>query len=182
MGILKKTSTIIIILILIFVTNLYSATFNKHGFYSVNIDGWIQNSTTEGDIFTCAKCKEQIQIQISYGPPLPKDALYKNNKEFIQALKTEKRQEEFAESFMKNAVPAGFNIKTTRTGITTLGGIEVFQFQAVVDFIKKLSYDTSMMAIHRNRIMKITLNYFDSALTPQNKKYIESFYKSIRFY
>ncbi len=55
-------------------------TFEKTGFYSAKIDGWFRNSMPKGDligdVFNCSKCEEQIQIQITYGPLIPKEALF----------------------------------------------------------------------------------------------------------
>jgi hypothetical protein len=177
----NKKIPIIIFLILIPLKSSAIYAFEKAGYYSVNIDGWIHNTIPEGDIFTCSKCNEQIQIQISYGPPLPKDNLYKNNKEFMKAFQDKKAQQKFADTIMQSSVPPGFKIIIDRTGLSKLGGLDVLQFHSKVDFISKISHDTNMMAIHKNRIVKITLNYFDGALNSKNNEFINNFFKSLKF-
>ena len=134
-----------------------SAPFADSVLYRVNAQEWLRHGTPDGEIFTCKPCSEQVQIQISVGPEIPSDAPLTNNSEFIDSLSTDEAQAAFAESVMQGSVPGSFEIDIYRTGLSSLGGLDVLQFAATVEVGPLLSYDTTMVALHRYHIIKISL-------------------------
>ncbi len=157
-------------------------SFEKPGFYSVNADGWTHNVVPRGDVFTCAACKEQFQISIGYGPEFPDSSPLNTNAKFIRQFSSDSYRKKFAESIMSDAVPMGFRITVNRTGLSKLGGLDVFQFNATVDMNESITHDNRLIAVHRKRMMVVTLNYFDGAMTPKNEELIKNFFRSLKFY
>ena len=163
-----------------FETQIYALSENSV-FYEVNTQEWLRHGTPDGEVFTCKPCSEQVQIQISVGPEIPSDAPLTDNSEFIDSLSTEEAQNDFAKSMMQRSVPGEFEIDIYRTGISSLGGLEVLQFGATVEVGPLLSYDSTMIALHRNRIIKISLNYLDGAMNEEASQIIGRFFESFRF-
>ena len=48
-----------------------------------------------------------------------------------------------------------------RTGLTTIGGQDAFQYMALVDMKPVATRDTTMILMYKNRIIKISVNYYD---------------------
>lgn len=163
--------------------SLHTQSFTKPGLYSIDLTGWQHNTAPNGDVFTCSVCDAQVQVQIDYGSELTKEAIYKTNREFISAMSTETVQKQFAESIVRRNIPlqSGFTISIGRVGLSQLGGLDVFQFSAVVEMPSTISHDNSMLAIHKNHIMMLTLNYYDRAMNGKTKSAIDKLYKSIQF-
>ncbi|MBI5041365.1 MAG: hypothetical protein HZB57_09270 [Gammaproteobacteria bacterium] len=158
--------------------------FVKPDYYSINHKGWQHNTTPAGDVFTCYSCGAQFQVQLDYGPELPADATYRSNKDFLATLSTEAAQKDFADSLIRRAIPlqSGFTISIGRIGLSMIGGLDVLQFSAVVEMPGTISHDNSMVGIHKNRMMKLTLNYFDGAMNEQASAAINDLYSSLRFF
>lgn len=158
--------------------------FTKHGLYSIDTTGWQRNTTPSGDIFTCSTCGALVQVQIDYGPPLPADTRFKTNEQFLASLKTETEQRQFADAILRQSIPltSGFKISIQKVGLTKIGGIDTLQFSAVVEMAPNVTRDTSMIALHKNRIVKITLNYHDGAMNEKTKTAVNSLYKTLKFF
>jgi len=162
----------------------HAQLFVRPGFYSINPTGWQHNTTPDGDVFTCSICGAQVQVQIDYGPELTKEAQYKTNREFIAALGTDTAQKEFADSIIRQSIPlqSGFTISIERVGLSQIGGLDVLQFYGVVGIPPTISHDLSMLGIHKNRIMKITLNYSDGAFNEKTQSATHELYESLHFF
>ncbi|MCH7663600.1 MAG: hypothetical protein IH859_06995 [Chloroflexi bacterium] len=159
-------------------TNALSA---DSALYQVNAQEWLRHGTPNGEVFTCKPCSEQVQIQISVGPEISADAPLTNNSEFIESLSTEEAQNNFATSIMERSIPGDFEIDIYQTGISSFGGLDVLQFAVTVEFGPLLSYDTTMVALHRNHIIKISLNYVDGAMNEETSQVISRFFESFQF-
>lgn len=159
--------------------SVHGQTFQKAGFYIISHDGWIRNSIPDGDVYTCAKCKDQIQVQISFGDVIPRPFF---QADFIKMFDTERKRKDFADSMIRNEIPGkNYTIDVYRTGMTEIGGIKVAQFGSVVDMGNTLTHDVSMVGIHRNRFVKITLNHFDGAMNKEVEDAIGRLYSSLKF-
>jgi hypothetical protein len=181
MAISRKT--IFLASALLLATAAHAQTFTKPGFYSIDATGWQRNTTPAGDVFTCSTCGAQVQVQIDYGPPLPADARFKNNEQFLASLKTESEQKQFADQLLRKSIrpQSAFTISVEKVGLTKIGGIDAFQFSAIVEMSPNVTRDTSMIALHKNRILKITLNYYDGAMNDKTRAAVNSLFKSIKF-
>lgn len=167
---------------IILVAALFAVTLAAGSeFYQVDAEGWLRHNTPDGEVFTCKACTEQVQIQISLGPELPTDAPYGSNSEFIASLSTQAARSTFATAVMEKSVPGEFEINIDRTAISNLGGLDVFQFAATVEFGPTLSFETSMVALHRNRIVKVSLNYLDGAMNEETSQTKSRFFESFEF-
>lgn len=157
--------------------------FENPGNYRINPSGWQHNSVPNGDVFTCSDCKSQIQVQIVYGPALEEGAKFKNNKEFISLMSQPVIQKEFSDSVLRSSIPpeSGITLSIERTAITKIGGIEVLQYSATVETPPVITHETSMIAVHKGRIMKLTLNFYDGAMNDAASKKVNSLFSSLQF-
>ena len=167
-----------IVIIVALSTNSLSA---DSALYRVNAQEWLRHGTPDGEVFTCKPCSEQVQIQISVGPEIPSDAPLTNNFDFIESLSTEEAQTDFATSIMERSIPGELEIDIYQTGISSFGGLDVLQFAATVEVGPLLSYDTTMIALHRNRIIKISLNYLEGAMNEETSQVISRYFESFQF-
>ena len=122
-----------------------------------------KNTTPTGEVFTCSICEDQVQLQIDIGPPLASDSIFKSNAQFLAGLKSPEQQKLFAETMIRSQIPlqSGFAMTIQRTGLTTIGGQDAFQYMALVDMKPVATRDTTMILMYKNRIIKISVNYYD---------------------
>jgi hypothetical protein len=158
-------------------------SFAKAGFFSVNLKGWQHSAAPSGDVFTCSICSGSVQVRIDYGEELTKEAIYKTNKELLAALSTETSQRKFVESMIRTSTisQSGLTVSIKRIGLSQIGGLEVLQYYAVLEMPSITSHDNSMLAIHKNRLMKLTLLYLDGAMNDKTRAATDELYKSLRF-
>ncbi|WP_291970682.1 hypothetical protein [Candidatus Symbiopectobacterium sp.] len=102
-----------------------------------------------------------IQVLVAYGPKADKDSPFKNNDDFIKAFEPESKQKQFAEMLLKGSIPTeGYKINVERVGLSSAGGLKALQYAAKVEMPGGyLSHETTMVAFHRDRIVKVTINY-----------------------
>lgn len=157
--------------------------FIKPGLYSIDTTGWDRKQTPTGDVYICSTCSAQIQIQIDFGQPLPADSKVQTNSEFIAGLRTPEQQKNFAQEILKASIPmqSGYSFDIERVGIEQIGGLDVIQYAAVVTIGDKVMRDGTMIGIHKKRMFKIGLNYYDGALNPAVQAAIRSLYGSLKF-
>jgi hypothetical protein len=158
-------------------------TWSVPGFYSVAVDGWARSAIPDGFSYTCVRCTEKIEIDLRYTQELGPDAPWKSNSAFIAALNTEEEQRQFANEIMQLSVPtgAGFKIDILKVGLSDIGGLRVLMMAARVTLGSVITVDTTMTAVHKNRLMIVSLHSFDGSLTPQNKAAIDAFFDGLKF-
>ena len=157
--------------------------FTKDGFYTVELDGWKHGLTPGGDGFACTSCGGRTQIQIEYSEPLPEGADIRSNAQFLAALKTDAQRREFAEQMLRHSIPAqsGFPVAIRQVGIGRIGGLDVLDFIATVDLPPKPTHDHSMVAVHKARLLKITVDYYEGPVDAASRAALESFLGSLSF-
>ena len=68
-----------------------------------------------------------------------------------------------------------------KTRIFELGGSKVFLFQAVTKVEKALSRRTIMMAVHHDRIVTVSLSYFEGGLDEPSRNLVKAFFSNFQF-
>ena len=160
----------------------HAQPYEKKGVYRVNASGWIQSEIPgASDVFTCGECKYPIQIRVIYGSASSRGKEYQSNEEFLQALSTGNAQRTFARSVMEEQVPKNAPLDIMKTSISELGGLKVFQFHAVTKIGKSLSRRTIMMTVHRDRMVMVSLNYFEGGLDEPSRNLVKAFFSSFQF-
>lgn len=167
------------LLISIFSINSYA--FDKSGYYTVNNENWIANTTPLGDVFVCSKCDGQTQIQISYGPEIPKDSPIKSFSDLNGIINTEITKKEFIKGNLEESMPInGFKVEVKRAEETKISGVKAIQYLAEVTFPQGyVGMENGFITIHKNRILRISINYFPDASKSDFKK-IDSFLSSLK--
>lgn len=162
---------------------LRAEVWTAPGMYTVTVDGWARNAVPEGFSYRCVRCTDQIEIEIKYGPALSPTATWRTNDALMADLSTEAKQREFAEALLQSAAPtsAGVKIEVKRVGLHYIGGLRVLMIASRISSGRSAFMDTSMIAIHKNRLMKITVNFNEGAFTPESDKAITSFISGLVF-
>ncbi|WP_295686051.1 hypothetical protein [uncultured Nevskia sp.] len=155
----------------------------RPGFFSVDVEGWEQQPGDNRVIFACKDCGSPVQIQIDYGPELPKEAEYQTNDEFLARLKKEDAQRQFASLLIEQSVPDGVELKydIQKTSFSKVGGLKVFEYSALIATAPRETRDSTIIGLQHHRLMKLTLNHYDDALTPEAGARISAFFKSLKF-
>lgn len=151
--------------------------------YTLSSTGWQRNTTPDGEVLTCSVCERQIQVQIGVGPPLTAKAPFRTNEQFLASVRTPEQQQSFAEGILKSQIPlqSGYSLKIERTGLTKLGGLDAFQFMAIVDLKPVPTRDTTILLIHRQRLVRVTLNYHEGSFNDKARAAVNSLIASIKF-
>lgn len=174
----------IVVTLLVWMSSPANAeTWTVPGMYTVKVDGWTRNAIPEGFNFRCLKCTDQIEIEVMYGPPFGPDALWKTNDEFIAALSTDEKRKTFSDAIMTGAIPSGsgFKVEVKKVGLDQLGGLRVLMMASEVTMGTTSTMDTSMIAVHKNRLVRVTVHFFRGALTAESGNAINAFMDGLVF-
>lgn len=178
---LKAAATAIVLMV--FAGSAAAEVFRKPGYYSVDATGWVHGTGPHGDLFACQNCPSRVQLQLEYGPPLPADSPYKTNREFLARLKTEDTQKQFADLMLQQSLPPNLDLEVSvdQVRMTQIGGLDAFEFSALVNGAPQATREHSFVAIHKNRIMKLTLDYFENGMDEATLARIGALLKSLKF-
>ncbi|GAC1628119.1 MAG: hypothetical protein NVS9B10_17720 [Nevskia sp.] len=184
---MTKTPTMKAVLaatVLAFSAGASAETFTKTGFYSLDVAGWKHQPTPNGEVFACNDCGSPVQVQIDYGAVLPADSEYKTNAEFLGRLNTEETQREFASLLIGSEIPAeaGLESSIEKVSLGKIGGLDGFQYSALISTAPKATRENAVVAVHKHRIMKLTLNYFDEAKSEKADAQVAALFKSLKFF
>lgn len=155
----------------------------RPGFFSVDVDGWEQQPGDNRVIFACKDCGSPVQVQIDYGPELPKEAEYQTNDQFLGRLKDEAAQRQFASLLIESSVPDEVHLEydIQKVSFSKVGGLKVFEYSALIATAPRATRDSTIIGLQHHRLMKLTLNHYDDALTPEAGARISAFFKSLKF-
>lgn len=156
------------------------AAFEDH--YSGGSSDWRRANTPDGHVYSCLRCKNQVQVQVSFGPPLPADGKVTTSAQFVAAFDTDDKRKAFFDGVLRQSAPIpGLRIEITRTGVTKLGGVPAIQVAAIVHLAPTATRDTTIMGVHRGRVFRVSLNYHDGGMTPTADAAIKALYASFVF-
>ncbi|WP_422529289.1 hypothetical protein [Serratia fonticola] len=170
---------LIIILFLIFPAGVFA--FTKQGFYTIDNSGWIVKPTPSGDVFICEVCPDMVQTQISYGPEAGKDSPFKSNEDFIKAFSTKEKKEEFAKMLLDSSFPtSGFEVNIIRVDEDYIGKLKALRYSASVKMPDgNIGRETTLVAMHKNRLVKFSANFYDDKLNEKSAIALDNLHKSI---
>ncbi|WP_406886158.1 hypothetical protein [Acinetobacter baumannii] len=156
--------------------------FAKTGYENVltfNQDGWSLQKTPTGFALACTACDNQVMISVDMVPINKNNQQVKSNETFVNSLAKEK--DKVAESFAKESVMGG-KVKVLRADKVKTGGKDSFRYMFLADMgVSGKTFDNTSMLVHKHKIIKITLNYFDGYFSVKDKKQVNKFYSSLKF-
>lgn len=162
--------------------------YKRPGLYSIDAEGWDLQPGQDGAlILRCHDCKTPVQVQIDYSPERTGDAAKGGNKAFLARLDTADAQKQFAELMVEASLPEEIEvgedveIEIATVSKAKVGGLDVFQYVALIDGGGKVTQESSLVAIQRNRIVKVALNHYQGALDDAEKDRIAALFKSLSF-
>ncbi len=170
---------LIIFLFIIFPMGAFA--FTKQGFYAVDNSGWIAKPTPSGDVFICESCPDMVQVQISYGPEAGKDSPFKSNNDFLNAFATKEKKEEFAKMMLESSLPtSGFEVNIIRVDEDYIGNLKALRYSASVKMPDgHTGRETTLVAMHKNRLVKFSVNFYGDKLNEKSAIAIDNLHKSI---
>ena len=116
-------------------------------------------------------------------PPFGPDAPWKTNDQFMSSLATERAQREFADELMLGSLPPDNRIKIEikRVGLSDVGGLRVLMVASEITIGATVMLDTSMIAVHKSRIMRCAVHFSAGVLNPDTRKAIDAFMDGLQF-
>jgi len=156
--------------------------YEKEGLFRVDVEGWIPSEiAASSHVFTCMICRNPVQVRIIYSPVSLIDNRFRSNETFLSSLNSAIEQRAYAREIMESQFPQGTPLDILKTSLSELGGLEVFLFQAAAKTEEGLARRTIMMAVHRDRLVTVSLSYFQGSVDEIIQGLIRLFLDSIRF-
>lgn len=160
---------------------LRAEVWTAPGLYTVTVEGWSRNALPEGFGYRCVRCTDQIDIEIKYGPALSPTATWKTNDALMAELSTEAKQREFAQALLQGVSTPSLTVEIKRVGLSQIGGLRVLMIASRASAGRSVFMGTSMVAIHKNRLMNISVHFSEGAFTPESDKAITAFMSGLVF-
>jgi hypothetical protein len=158
-------------------------TFSSPGYYTVTSDGWVRSGSPIAFTYRCTSCKEQVEIKIEYGPPLGDIAPWKTNEEFMASISTASARRQFAEDLMQALLrnDSRMKVELKHIGLGEVGGLQVLLIASEVTMGSSVVLDTSLIAVHKSRIMRCAVQLPAGTLSPDDEKAVDAFIDGIAF-
>ncbi|MBA4285589.1 MAG: hypothetical protein C0434_08675 [Xanthomonadaceae bacterium] len=162
--------------------------YQRPGLYSIDAEGWALQPGKDGAlILRCEACTSPVQVQIDYSPERTGEAAKGGNKAFLDRLDSADAQQQFAELMVEASLPPDVevgedvDVEIATVSKATVGGLDVFQYVALIDGGGQVTQESSLVAIQHNRIVKVALNHYQGALDDSDKDRIAALFKSLKF-
>jgi len=162
--------------------------YKRPGLYAIDAEGWDLQPGKDGAlILRCQACTSPVQVQIDYSPERTGDAAKGGNKAFLGRLDTADAQQQFAELMVEASLPPDtevgedVEIEIATVSKAKVGGLDVFQYVALINGGGQITQESSLVAIQHNRIVKVALNHYQGALDDSDKDRITALFKSLKF-
>ena len=168
-------------ILLVLISIISAASFAKTGYENIitfNSSNWISQKTPTGFGLSCKLCDNQLMISMDIVPVNKSNKYTKSNADFISYLMSDK--DDFARRMAADAAMGG-KIKLIKADKAKINNKEVFRYMFTVDSGPNRTFDNTSMFLHKDRMIKITLNYYDGYFSTKDRAQVDAFYKSIKF-
>lgn len=157
--------------------------YTKNNFYTIDSNGWVVKSTPRGDVFVCSDCPDLVQVQISYGDDVGNEAPFHNDKQFVKAFGTKEKKKQFAEMLLNGGMPSeNYSINVIAVEDDSIGGLQAIRYSAIVKMSgDMLTRETTLVTMHKNRIVKFSANFYDGKLNDKSAVILENLSQSLKF-
>ncbi|OTG80791.1 hypothetical protein B9T31_15940 [Acinetobacter sp. ANC 4558] len=142
------------------------------------LDGWSSQKTPTGVGLSCTACENQVMISIDIVPIDKNNQYTKSNTDFINYLMLNK--DDFAKKMASDAAVGG-KIKLIKADKAKINNKEVFRYMFTSDDDLNNSFDNTSLFLHNDKLIKITLNYYDGYFSEKDRNAVDHFYNSIKF-
>lgn len=157
------------------------ATFAKTGYeniLTVNASNWLSQKTPSGFGLSCKFCDNQLMISFDIVPVNKSNKYTKSNSEFITYLMMNK--DNLAKKMASDSTMGG-KIQLIRADKAKINNKEVFRYMFTSEAGLNKSFDNTSLLLHKDKLIKITLNYYDGHFSQKDRAQVDSLYKSIKF-
>lgn len=158
-----------------------ATSFAKTGYENVltfDSSKWISQKTPTGFGLSCRLCDNQLMISIDIVPVNKANKYTKSNAAFISYLMVDKN--DFARRMASDAAMGG-KVKLIKADKAKINNKDVFRYIFTADDGVSKTFDNTSMLLHKDRMIKITLNYYDGYFSSKDRAQVDAFYKSIKF-
>lgn len=165
----------------ILISIISTMSFAKTGYENIitfNYSNWISQKTPTGFGLSCKLCDNQLMISMDIVPVNKSNKYTKSNADFISYLMLNK--DDFARKMASDAAMGG-KFKLIKADKAKINNKEVFRYMFTVDGGPNRTFDNTSMFLHKDRMIKITLNYYDGHFSTKDRAQVDALYKSIRF-
>lgn len=181
----NTTALIIFIFLLSFSafgeTKSNGETYKEDGLYSVTVTDWLHQTTPLGEQFILKTTPKPITISIQYGS----ESKELSEESFFKIFKDKKSQKDFAKDIIEKAIPlkSGYRVQVDETVEGGFFGLKMLEYTAtvIIGEAVMIMKETTFIGVHKNKILKVTLNFFDGDLTDQSRSSISKFFESLKF-
>lgn len=167
----------LISLCLLIFSNVVTAKTGYENIITFNSTNWNYQKTPTGLALICVKCENQVMVSADIVPINKSNKNTKSNADFISFLMVDK--DAFAKNMAKDAALGG-KVKLIKAGKSKIDGTEVFRYMFIVNIGGSESFDNTSLFLHKNQVVKITLNYFNGYFSAKDKAQVDSLFKSIK--
>ena len=168
--------------ILFFTLSLFSVICSaKTGYENIltfDSKGWSSQKTPTGFGLSCTACDNQVMVSMDIVPIDKGNKFTKSNELFVSYLMSEK--DNLAKKFATDTAMGG-KVKILKADKVKMSGKDVYRYMFIADMGMNKTFDNTSMMLHKDRMIKITLNYFDGYFSQKDKAQVDHFYKSIKF-
>lgn len=171
----------ILFIFILFINSLHAMAFGHPGSYQIDSTGWIAKSTPAGDVFICKDCPDFVQVQISYGPKSSSKSPFKNNDQFIKMFNTKEKKEKLVRMLLDGSIPVnGYKIQIVNVEDDFLYNLKAIKYSAIISIPGAgESRETSLIAMHRDQIIKFTANFYENKLSAESAIALEKLNRSL---
>ncbi|WEI10419.1 hypothetical protein PYR73_05430 [Acinetobacter soli] len=172
--IMKHLFTILILII-------STSSFAKTGYENIltfDSKGWSSQKTPTGFGLSCIACDNQVMVSMDIVPINKTNKFTKSNEVFISSLMENKNQLALK---MAQDTAIGGKVKLLKADKSKIAGKDVYRYMFIADMGMTKTFDNTSMMLHKDRMIKITLNYFDGSFTQKDRSNVDALFKSIKF-
>lgn len=168
--------------ILAIIISIFSITsFAKTGYEDIltlNTSNWLSQKTPTGFGLTCKLCDNQLMVSVDIVPVNKSNPYTKSNADFISYIMKDK--DDFAKKMASDAAMGG-KIQLIKTGKAKINNKDAFRYVFIANTGLTKTFDNTSLLLHKNKMIKITLNYFDGHFSQKDRAQVGALYKSIKF-
>jgi len=139
---------------------------------------WISQKTPTGFGLSCKLCDNQLMVSMDIVPVNKSNKYTKSNADFISYLMLNK--DDFAKKMASDAAMGG-KIQLIKADKAKINNKDVFRYIFTADTSPNRTFDNTSMLLHKDRMIKITLNYYDGHFSAKDRAQVDALYKSIKF-
>lgn len=150
--------------------------------WAVDHTGWRIETRADSEVYVCLVCAMKVEIQAASWP-LSGIVAGLSPQQFAVKMQDEGNRRALADeairSAARNVAVPRFTIEETR--LTKLGGIDVMEYRAALQFGSTKLREISTFGVHRGRAVKTSVVYVDRELDVTERAAVNGWMRGLRY-